>query len=218
MISQWFGPFPPWMELYLANVKRLEPHGYDWFIDTDLEGVKDRVWDTVGLRFPGEEGGAKAHDLRPLLGLLYEEELAGYDYWGHTDLDCVYGRVWEWLDDERLGALDVFSNHVDYMCGPWSLYRNTPFLRELFRETPGWHARVQEDATTGWVEKSFTAVVDAAHAAGRIRRQYAMLQTKRIGANDDVRWDGPRLVDGGDEIFMAHFNRSKVYPPGAARV
>lgn len=214
LITQWFGDLPDWYPLWLANVGSLSRYGYDVLIDTDLEGVRRRVQNLLGVEFPGVEGGTKMHDLRPALGVLYEEEIAGYDFYGHTDLDCVYGRVGEWLPDAVLGELDVHSNHDVYMCGPWSLYRNERDVRELFLDVPDWRDLVADEETSGWVETTYSALVDARHDDGELRRLYSLWQGNRIGHYDEMRWDGERLMDGDTEIFMTHFNRTKTYPPG----
>lgn len=214
MICPWFGPFPDWMPLYLENVERLRPHGYDWLIDTDLDGFRARCRSRLNVEFPGVAGEAKAHDYRPALGVLYQDELAAYDYWGHTDFDCVYGRVWAWLPDALLSTLDVYANHHDYISGPWTLYRNWPAVNALFSACADWRERLEEEAVTGWAERDFTAAVDAADRKGIIRRLYAFWQTNQIGEASGARWDGDLLMDGENEIFMAHFNRTKEYPRG----
>lgn len=214
LITHWFGDLPEWTPLWLDNVEKLRAHGYDVLLDVDLESVRARVRGVLGLEFPGERGGTKMHDLRPALGVLYEDEIAGYDFYGHTDLDCVYGRVDEWLPDEVLGELDFHSNHGTYMCGPWSLYRNERDVRELFLDSPVWRDRIAGEATSGWVEKEYSLLVGERHDLGELRRLYSFWQVNHVGHYERVHWDEGRLMDGDTEIFMAHFNRTKVYPEG----
>lgn len=214
LITHWFGLLPEWFHLWCENIESLERYGYDVLLITDLEETTTRVHDILGLRFPGEEGGTKMHDLRPALGMLYEDRIEGYDFYGHTDLDCVYGRVGGWLPDEVLGELDAHSNHPTYQCGPWSLYRNERDVRELFMGCPDWQGQIENPRTTGWVEKDYSLLVDDLHEQGELRRLWTYWQVNRIGHYDRVRWDGDRLMDGDEEIFMCHFNRTKVYPAG----
>lgn len=214
MLCPWFGPLPDWWPHYQRNIERLAAHGYDWLIDTDLNGFRERCRDILQVEFPGVEGGSKIHDWRPALGLLYAQELAGYDFWGHTDFDCVYGRVWEWLTPEVLDSLDVHSNHGDYICGPWTLYRNTPRIAKAFMHVDGWVEQLERPDTTGWAEREFTARIDRLHETGNVRRLYSYWQTKSLTDLSRVRWDGERLMDGDEEIFMVHFRRQKRYPEG----
>jgi hypothetical protein len=215
LICPWFGPLPPWWKHYVDNIERLRfaDHGYHWLIDTDLESFKQRCLNTLGIEFPGVEGGSKIHDWRPTLGRLYEKELANYDFWGHTDFDCVYGRVWEWLTPEVLDGLDVHSNHLTYICGPWTIYRNTPMTRDAFVAVDDWQEQLRRPETSGWAEGTFTAAVNELP----LRVKYSYWQTKSLTNLSRVHWDGERLMDGGDEIFHCHFRRSKVYPAGLLR-
>lgn len=212
MLCPWFGPLPEWWGLYAENIGRLAPD-YEWLVDTDLVRFKRRCQNVLGVEFPGVEGGSKIHDWRPALGLLYEDELRGYDFWGHTDFDCVYGRIDRWLTPGVLDSLDIHSNHGDYICGPWTLYRNTPITRHAFKLAVGWKEHLERPDTTGWAEREFTATIDLLHRARTIRRLYTYWQTRSLTDLSQVRWDGDRLMDGDEEIFMCHFRRTKTYPP-----
>lgn len=217
MITPWFGAEPEWMMTYWANVqKQLEPQGYDFLMWDDLSWFEERVWNTLGIDCPITYGSSKIHDYRAAFGVIFAEEIESYEFWGHTDFDCVYGCVGEWVTDEFLDGLDIHSNHVDYMCGPWSLYRNTPTVNELFRRHPNWQSILQDPTTLGWVEMGFTEIVDAAHEAGEIRRTYTMWQTKNLDDFSALSWDTEVgcLVEGNREVMMAHFRRTKTYPEG----
>lgn len=215
LICPWFGPLPEWMPLWERNVATLEQYGYDVLREHDLDAFKQRVADIIGIDCPIVEGEGKIHDYRCAFGLLYEQELAGYDYWGHTDFDCVYGRVGAFLSDNFLRPIDIFSNHVDYVSGPWSLYRNDPFMARLFKKHPDWQEILENPETTGWVETGFTEIVDEAHAEKFLVRRYANWQTANLDDFSTV-WlaENGRLFEGRREIMLAHFRRTKEYPEG----
>lgn len=221
LIVPWFGDLPPWFKQWRANVARnLEPQGYDVLLDQNLTAFKRRVKFRLGIEdAPIVAGEGKVHDYRCALGALYSERLAeGYDFWGHTDLDMVYGRVEQWFSDEYLSGLDIASNHVDYVSGPWTLYRNRPEVNELFLEHDDWRAELENPNTTGWVEKGYTELVDAYHAAGEITRAYSMWQTTNLDSFKTCRLDGDgRLWEGRTEIPMLHFRRTKEYPDRCRR-
>lgn len=209
-ITPWFGPMPEWMDLYWENANRLKSLGYDWLLDTDIEGFKKRVKDKLNIDSNVQEGTGMVHNYRPLFGVLYADELKGYDFWGHTDFDCVYGNVDRFIPDRLLSFLDVHSNHHNYICGPWTLYRNVSVVNELFREVPSWDGLILDTRSNGWAEKEYTQVLDR-HAGTDIRRLYTHFQSHTPDDLTHLRWDNG-LFDGEDEIMMCHFNRKKIWP------
>jgi hypothetical protein len=158
-------------------------------------------------------GTGNVWDFRPALAELYADKLEGYDWWGHTDFDCVYGRVERFITPEFLDGVDIYANHHDYICGAWTMYRNTPAVNSLFRRSSVWQQKMQDPNPTGWAEAEFTRVVDDAHEEGVLRRVYKTMQTADWNRFDTcwLREDGA-LMEGNEERMLAHFRRSKVYP------
>jgi hypothetical protein len=190
--------------------------GYDWLITTDLEDFAKRVKAKLDIECPIVPGTGKVHDFRPALGLLFEEEAKGYDYVGHSDFDCIYGNVAKFMPDSELRQWDIWSNHVDYISGPWTLYRNDPRIIHLFERHPRWREIMSNPESTGWAEfqDGFTGVVDKAHGAGEIKRLYTMWQTKDLNDFSTLRFENGTLTEGGVERMMAHWRRVKVWPEG----
>jgi len=211
-ICPYFGELPSWFDLYLQNFKSLRRLGYEILIDENEDKFRQRVSDKLGIVAPALRGSRKLSDLRMMLGELYQEEIADFDFWGLTDFDCVYGRVDRFIPDEQLAEIDIHSNHFCYIAGPWTLFRNSPRINSLFREYPGWQEEATDPSLTGWGEKEFSKLVDARHEDGNLRRLYTHFQSKSPTDLSAVHFEGDALYDGEDEIMMAHFNRSKVYP------
>ena len=216
LICPYFGELPSWYEHWLANTERMRNFGYDFLFDTDEQDFRKRVWRKLGIECPPMNGTGRVWNFRPAFGMLYEDEIKEFDFWGHTDFDCVYGRVEDWVTANFLDGLDVHSNHDDYICGPWTLYRNTPVVNTMFQATGEWKERMEgDDWSHGWAEKGFTQIVDNFHAEGLIRRQYTKWQTR---SQDDfstcVLHEDGRLTEGGTECMMLHFRRTKQYPVG----
>jgi hypothetical protein len=207
-VTPYFGEFPQWFEKYKLHFEQqLRPKGYDWLLDTDLEGFKKRVKDKIGIEYLGLPGGGKVWDFRGSLGLLYEDEIKGYDFWGHTDFDCVYGEVDKWVTDEFLSELDVHSNHGEYVNGPWSLYRNNTVVNTLFFRSD-WRKYMTIPEPTGWIEKPYSRTLEESG----LRYKYTFWQ-----GNPYTEWPNLKLVDGklyqdGEEIMTFHFKRSKRWP------
>lgn len=212
LICPYFGPLPVWFEHWWTNINRLRDDGYHLLFLTDEDDFAARVERVLEVTYPRGDG-RKSCDYRCAFGELYAHELQKYDYWGHTDLDCVYGRVGHFLPDDLLDAVDIFSNHDTYVSGPWSLYSNELVVNQLFREVEGWQDQLASPTTTGWVETSFSRHVDDQHNNGRIIRRYESWQTRNLEDFSAVHWDGDRLMEGREEIMVAHFRRTKVYPP-----
>lgn len=202
LIVPFFGPLPEWMDKYE------KPEGYDILIDQDLEGFKKRVKDILGIECPIESGTGKVWDYRPTLGLLYAKELEGYDFWGHTDLDCVYGDVDRWVTDEFLNDLDVLSNHNTYVCGFFSLYRNTKVVNEFFMKHPFWKDFLTDDRINAWVESDFSRYLESSG----LRYAYRSWQGDYTDTSPNLKKEDGGLYQDGTEIAMFHFRRSKKWP------
>lgn len=88
------------------------------------------------------------------------------------------------------------------------MYRNCAAVNELFTLHPDWRGHLTNPATTGWVEQDYSRLVES----GLINYQYTNWQTKDLNRFDSLRWDGDRLMEGRDEVMLAHFRRTKEYP------
>lgn len=206
MITPWFGPLPEWFDKYLENIKPLEAMGYDFLMERNLDSFKKRVKRKLKIDCPIVEGTGKVHDYRAVLGFLYEKELMGYTWYGHTDMDCVFGRIDKYMTDDFLQNLDIYSNHPNYICGPWTLYRNTTEVNNIFREYPDWKEKLIYPETNGWVEQEFTQEVNASG----VRVKYQLMHT--YGERDVVKMDDGKLMVNGQESMLHHFRRTKVWP------
>lgn len=203
MIVTYFGKLPEWMDSYMP------PKGYDFMLITDLDDFNRRVEDMFGMPSPIVEGGGKAWDFRPALGLLYADKLEGYDFWGHTDLDCVYGETKKWVNDDMLSRLDIHSNHGSYVCGPWTLYRNIPEVNNLFRACPNWNKYMFDIVEpTGWVEEEFSRILERSG----LRYLYTFYQGNPYTEDPKLKYHDGKLYQDGQEIMMFHFRRSKKWP------
>lgn len=202
LISPFFGQLPEWYNQYEP------PKGYDFLLDQDLEGFSKRVKSVLGIDCGIISGTGKIWDFRPALGLLYADEVNGYDFWGHTDLDCVYGDVDKWVTDEFLNTLDVHSNHNTYVCGCWTLYRNTERVNNLFREYPDWKQKMEGSEPNGWVEMEYSRVLESSG----IPYQYTFWQGNPYTENPNLIKENGCLYQDGEEIMMFHFRRTKKWP------
>jgi hypothetical protein len=207
LICPWYGDLPVWWEQYAAQFSMLDSMGYDLLLPRARLAAEYTIEDLLGVEVKLPRGGSKMHDIRPLLGLMYQDHIkrGGYRWWGHTDFDCVYGRLDSFVTDDVLADCDVYSDCAyDYLSGPFTLYR-VGVTEELFRQVPDWREQLERSETTGWVEKGFT---DAAYRNLRVKVE----NNHAFQRPDLLRRDGDRLMHGADEISYFHFKRTKEWP------
>ena len=206
ILCPWFGPLPEWMPLYRRNIAPLPQRGFDFLIDNDLKSFVERVRRVLDIHCPIRPGTGKIHDYRAAFGELYAEEIKGYDWWGTTDFDCVYGRVERFYNDDLLEEFDVTTDCNDYICGPWTLYRNRSETASVFREHPDWRNTLRDPRASGWVETIYT---DLLNATG-LRIQY--LQRHAYTDEFFLKKRGRRLTHFDVEVPYFHFRYSKRWP------
>lgn len=209
LITPYFGTLPPWMPEFIDNVERtLRKQGYDWYCPTDIELFKQLVKEKLGIDYPGLPGTGKVWDYRGALGYLYADHIKGYDFWGHMDFDMCFGDVSKWFPDEILDTLDVWSNHNTYVCGCWTLYRNTPEVNELFKKFAGWREKMLYPQPNGWVEEEFSRTLEMSG----LRYRYSFFQGDPYTSTPNLTFSDGKLYQDGVEIAMFHFRRSKRWP------
>lgn len=188
MIVPWIGPLPDWVDAWRDNTSRVAAAGYGWqfMFDSDEYGFRQRI-EALGVKCP-PLAGRKVCDYRPAFGEMYADEIQGFDFWGHTDLDCVYGRLWDYISDELLVGIDIYSNDpYPQMCGPFTLYRAS-VASHVFRAARGWRTIFQDPEHHAFDE---TGIADAIAASSlRVHHDHQ---------------------EGEDSMYV-HFTSSKTYP------
>lgn len=204
MLQVWFGPLPEWHEQYRA---RTDQPGFDWIWFHDLPEFRKRCRERLGVTCPIREGDGKVHDYRAAFGVLFQEELEGYDFWGHTDMDCVYGDLAAFYGPDVIRDADVFTDHWEYLCGPWTMYRNTEEVAHAFQEIPGWMALLEDPVSSGWVETSFTEHLNQSGLAIHYLLKHEWRDARGLHL------EGNRLFNlAGEEIPFFHFRYGKRWP------
>lgn len=218
LIRVWIGPLPAWFPQWQAHMEAHREHGWDYLVVTDADELAARARNALGFELRPEPGTRKACEYDPALGEMFADRIQGYDWWGHCNLDCVYGRLEHWLTPGYLESCDLWGNDPDAICGPLSLYRNTPAVNSLFREVPEWKSIFQSPHFYGFDETRFNAAVHIAAARGEVRFKSSFWQShdKQWGHHDKPRMElrGRELWDQvkNQEVLMFHFNRSRKWP------
>lgn len=166
----YFGSWPEWIDLFFETARRNTK--IDFLVVTDCDAdqfaaanvhirptsfadyvQRARSW--LGLPFDPADG-YKLCDLRPMFGVLHEEEFSGYDFYGWCDTDILLGDVRGVYTDEVLARYDVLSTHADRISGHFALFRNTHRNRTMYRRIYRWQQRLLEPEFIGLDEHGIT--------------------------------------------------------------
>jgi hypothetical protein len=149
----------------------------------------------------------KVCEVRPMMGLVFEDMLRDYDYWGYGDLDVIYGDLAANFG-AQLGQYDVITSHTYLLAGHFSLFRNTSTLRALFSCLPSWREVIASPLHHAFDEK----VMSTLFFQGMPDRQhyrYAPLYCPKIVVN------GETLHGHFCEKYTCSINRLHLFPDGS---
>jgi hypothetical protein len=208
MLVPWFGAKPSWFEKWRSNVNSIRKYGYDVYMPTDFAAFVERVKQRLDIDITAFKDPRKLCDFRPAFAAIYAKEIVGYDFWGHTDLDVVFGQIDAFVSEAMLPRCDVVSNDLASICGPFSLFRNTPRVNELFKTQKDWRDILLDSRFRVFDEDTMSALVRQSD----LRVAYMYSQPENPSDLSHIRFDGDRLYDGHKEIMMCHFNRTKEWP------
>ncbi|MDR3339646.1 MAG: hypothetical protein LBT25_06075 [Candidatus Symbiothrix sp.] len=146
----WHGHYP-WYFPYFLHSCRYNPT-IDFYIFTDIEEKLPHLPPNVRLipyslgQFKADaskalgfevavESGYKLCDFKPAYGCIFFDWINEYDFWGYCDIDLVFGNIRAFMTEDLLAEYDIISARHDYLTGCFALYRNTPAMRELFKQS-----------------------------------------------------------------------------------
>lgn len=150
ILSIYLGKFPLYFNLWLDSCARNST--IDFLIITDQnisnythkipDNVKVRISNLDELHFRFENSlkmkvaldrAYKLCDLKPMYGIVFQDEFQSYDFWGHCDIDLIWGDLRKFMSEEILSSYDKI-----FPLGHLSLYRNTSRINELFKLSGSW--------------------------------------------------------------------------------
>jgi hypothetical protein len=211
MIAPYFGGLPPWYDKYLANTNRLRPYGWDFLTFPDESDFKLLVAQNLGVNIFHLELARcrKVTDFFPMFGAIFKDYLRNYNYWGHCGLDQIYGDVPDWCEDAELEECLIWSNDPGTICGPFTVYRNTPDINNLFMREPDWKGVLTSNVYHAYDEGGFSQLVRRKLDPDEI--SYHFLQGSNLPGTN-LEHDGKALFEDGKEIMMFHFNKTQEWP------
>ena len=113
------------------------------YVHESFDALRSRLQSVLGMDLPGLFP-YKLCEFRPAFGLIFRDIIGDADFWGYGDNDLILGDVAAFLTRERLETHDVLSFKRGHLQGPFTIYRNTPAVNELFRDG-GEYARIFAD-------------------------------------------------------------------------
>jgi hypothetical protein len=226
----YLGQLPPWIDNYIETCKHNPT--ITWLLFFDGSAPRNRsanvrlvhlTRDDIQRRARERLGavvtitnGYKLCDLRPMFGELFADHLREYDFWGHCDLDVIWGDLRTFLTPQRLAGFDVISSAPGGLCGPFTIFRNTPSINRLYLRGPYKRALTDPDCQI-FDERGFTPVVRQAHEAGELRLLCAALHEYdgyhpgiESGESACYWWNGRVMCTSENkEIMYYHFAATK---------
>lgn len=188
----WFGKWPPWMPFFLLSCSR-NPE-FRWMIWSDCTTappcpanvtlrpfsraeLERRASSLLGADFH-LSSGYKLCDLKPVYGDLFASDLRPWTFWGYVDLDVVYGRLADFVTPSDLQACDILTSARRILAGHFTIVRNTPSLRRLYRECPDHLPALLASEHRAFDETDFSACAVRHAGEGRLRIGRVALNTE----------------------------------------
>ena len=116
------------------NVPNLELPPNVKIIPYSIEQFKADATKALGFDV-AVESGYKLCDFKPAYGYIFTDYIKDSDFWGYCDVDVIFGNIRLFMTEELLNGYDIISTRHDYLTGCFALYRNNPFMRELFKQS-----------------------------------------------------------------------------------
>lgn len=171
VIIDYFGSWPEWFPIFLESCRwnptiKWRINSNCLYNDSGVPNVEicqmtreeyiDQVKRTLNINFAPNDD-YKLCDLRPAYGVLHYEAIRNYDFYGYGDLDVIYGNIRKFYTDQVLDY-NVISTHSWCISGHFALIRNQDWLRNAFRNIPGWETILEDGANRRFDEDTFRHV------------------------------------------------------------
>lgn len=128
----------PFQLFFFTDIKKPEgiPSNITW-INLSFNDIKqlfnDKLQQQAAIVKP-----YKFCDLKPTYGLVFEDYIKDYTFWGSIDIDTIVGNFDNFINDDRLKAIDVYSAIKEYVSGAFFLIRNNKDFNSLFKKSKDW--------------------------------------------------------------------------------
>jgi Leucine rich repeat len=233
-VIAYFGKWPIWFPAFLHSCKKNPTINWAFFTDCGspphhssnvvfynktLAQMRELIERKLGTEATLEDA-YKVPDYKPAFGMLFDDYLNDFDFWGHCDIDIIWGDIRKYATDEILNKHDVFSTRKGRISGHFSLFRNTPGINQLFRQSSEFPQVMRQVECNAFDEEGMTHLIARLAQTGSIRVYWPKFLHNYANPKTDTPstlpryinkyfWDNGRLFDcTGDsavEIPYLHF-------------
>jgi len=171
IIIDYFGEWPKWFSLFLESCKTNST--INWLFHTDCNFDEFKI-DNVSFKSISKEDyiqkvnkklninlnlsdNYKLCDLKPMYGLIHEEEIIGFDFYGYGDIDVIYGNIRSFYTP-RVLLNNVISSHNWCISGHLAIFKNVKWMRRAFKRYKGWQNIIENPKCQRFDEDSFIKV------------------------------------------------------------
>jgi len=116
---------------------------------------------------------------KPAMGHIFQEYLVNYTHWTYCDADQLFGHLPRLVTQDELDGFDIVTYTFEgdvarfHLRGQWTLQRNSPAMRTLFRKCDILSRRLLQIVATGmWLSGEGCISVAALQEPG-IRVKFA---------------------------------------------
>jgi hypothetical protein len=164
-----FGKLPEFIPYFLKSCG-YNPD-FEWIILSDREKFPDCPQNVHFKQFTqdqfDEEASGKLDfriastcpyklcDFKPAYGFIFREYIGQAPYWGYCDLDMIFGTLNHFIPDEYFEKYDIMSFYRGFLSGPFSLFRNTDHVINLFKSCKAYKRILQDPEYTGFDENIY---------------------------------------------------------------
>jgi hypothetical protein len=179
----YFGKWPIWFPAFLHSCKNNPTVNWIFFTDcgstahhspnvvfynTTLSQMRELIKERIGKESVLEDR-YKICDYKSVYGILFEDYLKDFDFWGHCDIDIIWGDIRKYTTEEILDKHHIFSTRKERMSGHFSLFRNTPGINQLFRQSAEFAEVIQQVGCRDFDEEGMTRLIAQLAQTGSIR-------------------------------------------------
>lgn len=111
-------------------------------------GFKTWISNILGLDY-NPDNPYSVCNLRPMFGLIFQDELEGYDLFGWCDIDVVWGDIRSIYTEEVLRA-NVVSSDSAITSGHFLLIKNEQWLRDAYLLLDDWQECLSKKGIVSW--------------------------------------------------------------------
>ncbi|MEQ1759775.1 MAG: DUF6625 family protein [Vicinamibacterales bacterium] len=239
VVVAYFGRLPAWSPAFFVTARKNPDIQFLLYTDMDLPAgtvgnitirhmeIADfnrRATEVIGTPIEVQHHVAKTNDLKPVFGLMFEDDLKGFDYWAYSDFDVAWGDIRRFVTDELLHSHDLISSRKDKLCGHFTLFRNAPEYNRTWELIPDvikamgcpTHMHLDEVVFTKsirgtlgqWPLTSASRIYWKSNWTIDAKYQRDMGH----GPNDVLWWRDGRTFDvEGQEMMYLHFHKLKMH-------